>query len=133
RRAGATVDVEPGSNAPRAVFLTVAITTGLAGGHGAGVAEVAINVVQSAVVGLAMGYGGGRLIVAVFNRIELPSGLHPWLARSAALALFAITNRLGGSGYLAVYLAGIVAANGPLRARSQVMAIQAAISWIASR
>ncbi len=131
RRTGATLEVESGSNDPTAVFLTVAITTWLAGDHGAGVAEVAINVVQAAVVGLAMGYGGGRLIVAVFNRIELPSGLHPWLALSAALALFAITNRLGGSGYLAVYLAGIVVANRPLRARSQVMAIQDAITWFA--
>ena len=57
---------------------------------------------RAAAVGLVMGYFGGRLIVAAFNRIELPSGLHPWLALSGALALFALTNLMGGSGSLAV-------------------------------
>ena len=33
-----------------------------------------------------------------------------WLALACAVALFAVTNLVGGSGYLAVYLAGIVVA-----------------------
>ena len=131
RRTGATLEVESGSNDPAAVFLTIALTTWISGSQGGGVAEIAINVVRAAVVGLGMGYAGGRLIVAAFNRFELPSGLHPWLALSAALALFALTNMFGGSGYLAVYLAGIVVTNRPLRGRHQVMAMQDAVTWFA--
>ena len=131
RRTGATLEVESGSNDPTAVFLTIALTTWISGDHGVGAVDVAINVVQAAVVGLAMGYAGGRMIVAAFNRIDLPSGLHPWLALSGALALFAITNRLGGSGYLAVYLAGIVVTNRPLRGRHQLIAMQDALTWFA--
>ena len=56
--------------------------------------------------GLALGYVGGRLIVATLNKYVLPAGLHPWLALAGAVALFALTNLIGGSGYLAVYLAG---------------------------
>lgn len=130
RRVGATLEVESGSNDPAAIFLTIALTGWLAG-EGHGVAEIAVNVAKAAGIGLAMGYAGGRLVVGAFNRFELPPGLHPWLALSMALAVFAITNMLDGSGYLAVYLAGIVAANRPLRGRHQVMAIQDAIVWFA--
>jgi cell volume regulation protein A len=81
--------------------------------------------------GIAMGYGGGRLIVWALNRFALPSGLPPWLAMSGAVAVFAITDRIGGSGYLAAYLAGIVVANRPLRARAEVMSVQSATTWFA--
>jgi cell volume regulation protein A len=65
------------------------------------------------------------------NRFALPSGLPPWLAMAGAVALFAITDRIGASGYLAVYLAGIVVANRPLRARGEVMSVQNATTWFA--
>ena len=61
----------------------------------------------------------------------LPSGLHPWLALAGAVALFAVTNLVGGSGYLAVYLAGIVVANRPVRARNEVLSVQDAATWFA--
>jgi cell volume regulation protein A len=78
-----------------------------------------------------MGYGGGRLIVWAMNHFALPSGLPPWLAMAGAVALFALTDRLGGSGYVAAYLAGIVVANRPLRARAEVMSVQNATTWFA--
>jgi cell volume regulation protein A len=131
RRTGATLEIESGSNDPAAVFLTVALTTWISGDHSGGLAAIALDMVQAAVVGLVIGYFGGRLIVAAFDRLDLPSGLHPWLALSGALALFALANLLEGSGYLAVYLAGIVVTNRPLRARHQVLAMQDAITWFA--
>src|SRR5690606_6562428 len=48
-----------------------------------------------------------------------------------ALAVFATSNMLGGSGYPAVCLAGIVVTNRPLRGRHQVMAVQDAMTWFA--
>jgi len=81
--------------------------------------------------GLAVGFFGGRALAFALNRIDLPSGLHPWLALASAVGLFALTNLIGGSGYLAVYLAGIVLANRPLRARQAVMSVQDAATWFA--
>ena len=89
------------------------------------------KLVWAGALGLGCGYAGGRAIVAVLNRISLPSGLHPWLALASAVALFAATNLLGGSGYLAVYLAGIVVANRPVRARADVLSVQDAATWFA--
>jgi len=134
RRTGATLEIESGSNDPVAVFLTVALTTWIAtlqAGQQPNLAMLGFKLLWAGALGLGCGYAGGRAIVAVLNRISLPSGLHPWLALASAVALFAATNLLGGSGYLAVYLAGIVVANRPVRARADVLSVQDAATWFA--
>ncbi|WP_159016831.1 potassium/proton antiporter [Cognatiluteimonas profundi] len=139
RRSSATLEVESGSNDPTAIFLTLALTAWIAGhnaagadaGVMAGAVTVAIKLAWAVGVGAGLGYGGGRALVAALNTLHLPSGLHPWLALASAVALFAVTNLLGGSGYLAVYLAGIVVANRPIRARADVLAVQDAATWFA--
>ncbi len=134
RRSGATLEIESGANDPAAVFLTITLTTLLSGLHAGNAIAwpmLALELVWAAVLGLAAGYAGGRAIVAVLNRYFLPSGLHPWLALASAVALFALTNLLAGSGYLAVYLAGIVVANRPVRARADVLSVQDAATWFA--
>jgi len=131
RRSGATLEIESGSNDPAAVFLVIALTMWLAGDSEGGVIVLAFKLVWAFGAGLALGYVGGRVIVAALNKYTLPAGLHPWLALSGAVALFALTNLLGGSGYLAVYLAGIVIANRPVRARNEVLSVQDAATWFA--
>jgi cell volume regulation protein A len=131
RRVGATLEIESGSNDPVAVFLTIALTTWISGAHEGGIASIAIHMLWAGTMGMAMGYVGGRLLVWALNRFDLPPGLHPWLALAGAVTLFALTDLVEGSGYLAVYLAGIVVANRPLRARNQVMSLQDAVTWFA--
>lgn len=131
RRSGATLEIESGSNDPAAVFLVIALTMWLAGDSEGGVIMLAFKLVWAFGAGLALGYAGGRVIVAALNKYTLPAGLHPWLALAGAVALFALTNLLGGSGYLAVYLAGIVIANRPVRARNEVLSVQDAATWFA--
>jgi cell volume regulation protein A len=135
RRSGATLEIESGSNDPAAVFLTVALTTWISARHAGletpGALAVALQLAWAVAAGLALGYVGGRGIVHVLNRYSLPSGLHPWLALASAVSLFAVTNLLGGSGYLAVYLAGIVVANRPVRARADLLSVQDAATWFA--
>lgn len=130
RRTGSTLEVESGANDPVAVFLTIAITGWLAG-KGVTVTEILGQIVWGIVCGTMLGYLGGRLIVWSLNHYDLPSGLHPWLAMAGAVSVFAITGWLGGSGFLAVYLAGIVVANRPVRTRNEVMAVQDAVTWFA--
>lgn len=132
RRTGSTLELESGANDPIAIYLTLALTGVLAGqGGDGGVIGIAMKIIWAMASGAACGYAGGRLLVWALNRINLPSGLHPWLAMAGAVAVFAITNQLGGSGYLAVYLAGIVVANRPVRARSEVLSVQDAATWFA--
>lgn len=130
RRTGSTLELESGANDPVAVFLTIALTGWLAG-NAPTVSGLIVQIVWAIVAGVAIGYAGGRVIVWALNRFTLPSGLHPWLAMAGAVCVFALTNYLGGSGYLAVYLAGIVIANRPVRARNEVMSVQDAATWFA--
>ena len=133
RRTASTLEMESGANDPVAIFLTVGLTTWLVAGDAqqGGVVALAIRMVWAMAAGTAFGYAGGRLLVWALNRFALPSGLPPWLAMAGAVALFAIANHAGGSGYLAVYLAGIVVANRPLRARGEIMSVQNATTWFA--
>lgn len=131
RRTGATLEIESGSNDPMAVFLTIALTTWLSGQHEGGVVAIVLQLLWAGIAGLAVGYGGGRLLVWSLNRFDLPPGLHPWMALAGAVSLFALAGLVGGSGYLAAYLAGIVVANRAVRARHQVVALQDAVTWFA--
>lgn len=131
RRVGATLEVESGSNDPMAIFLTlllvglamspVAVTPG----------ELALSFFQQIGIGGIAGYAGGRVLAHALNRLELPSGLHPLLAVSGAIALVPLTNILGGSGFLAVYVAGLVVGNRPVRAFANVLSVQDAATWLA--
>ena len=132
RRTGSTLELESGSNDPIAIFMTLTLTQWLSGAlQDESYFGIGLGIVWGALGGLAFGYLGGRLIVWLLNTLNLPSGLHPWLAMASAVALFALTNTLGGSGYVAVYLAGIVVANRPVRSRNEVMSVQDAVTWFA--
>ena len=133
RRTASTLEMESGANDPVAIFLTVGLTSWVAANDAptGAIVSLAIRMAWAMGMGIALGYAGGRLIVWALNRFALPSGLPPWLAMAGAVALFAVTNRLGGSGYLAAYLAGIVVANRPLRARAEILSVQNATTWFA--
>jgi cell volume regulation protein A len=131
RRTNATLEIESGSNDPMAIFLTLALTAWVAGSDTTDPWMLAVQLAWAVGAGLVAGYLGGRLMVWTLNTFELPAGLHPWLALSGAVALFGVTNLVQGSGYLAVYLAGIVVANRPMRARNEVLAVQDAATWFA--
>ena len=131
RRVGTTLEIESGSNDPFAVFLTLMLCGWLAS-DGAGTAgDVALSLALQIGIGALAGYAGGRAMAAALNRLVLPAGLHPLLTVFGAVALFAMTNLLSGSGFLAVYLAGLVIGNRPVRAFANVLSVQDAATWLA--
>ncbi len=130
RRVGATLELESGGNDPVAVFLTVLLTGWLALDGSESAASVVQALLLQVGLGLSLGAGGGMLIALALNRLTLPSGLHPLLALAGAIAVFALTNLLGGSGFLAAYLAGLVVGNRPLRAYANVLAVNDAATWL---
>lgn len=130
RRVGATLELESGGNDPVAVFLTVLLTGWLALDGSESAASVVRTLLLQVGLGLGLGAGGGILIALALNRLTLPSGLHPLLALAGAIAVFALTNLLGGSGFLAAYLAGLVVGNRPLRAYANVLAVNDAATWL---
>lgn len=130
-RVAATLEVESGSNDPMAVFLTVALLQLLLGQVEPGPALLGMFVLQmgvGAVVGVAAGWLGTRLV----NRIDLAAaGLYPILAGGCGLLAYGAAASLGGSGFLAVYLAGIVMGNGGIVFQRGVLLFHDGIAWLA--
>ncbi|MGP1253301.1 MAG: potassium/proton antiporter [Kiloniellales bacterium] len=129
-RLRATLEVESGSNDPMAVFLTITFTEMLATGqldlgwHVAG--DFAVQMGLGGVLGAA----GGFALVWLMNRLELSGGLYPILALAGALLIFSGTQLAGGSGFLAIYVAGIVFGNRRVRADQLVGRFFDGLSWL---
>jgi potassium/hydrogen antiporter len=110
-RLAATLEIESGSNDPMAIFLTIGLLEVLLGRMELGPGLAGFFVMQmgvGALVGVGVGWGAVRLI----NRINLEAdGLYPVLTGSCAMLAYGLAASLGGSGFLAVYLAGLVLGN----------------------
>jgi cell volume regulation protein A len=129
-RVAATLEVESGSNDPFAVFLTIVLVRFLLIGEQTW-QQVTLELAQQAIIGALLGILGGRAIVLVLNRLGLPQGLHAPFVTTSALVIFGFTSALHGSGFLAVYLAGLVVGNRPTRAHNTVIVFLDALTWLA--
>jgi cell volume regulation protein A len=70
-------------------------------------------------------------VVFALNRVALPQGLHAPFVTTAALVIFGVAQIFHSSGFLAVYLAGIIIGNRPTRAHSSVVTFLDAATWLA--
>jgi cell volume regulation protein A len=70
-------------------------------------------------------------VVIAMNRVALPQGLHAPFVTTAALVIFGLAQIGHASGFLAVYLAGIVIGNQPTRAHTSVVTFLDAATWLA--
>jgi potassium/hydrogen antiporter len=129
-RVGATLEVESGSNDPFAVLLTIILVEFLSVGDRSW-QHVLAMLAEQAALGTVIGILGGRAIVVVLNRLTLAQGLHAPFVTTSALVIFALAAVLHASGFLAVYLAGLVVGNRPTRAHGTVVVFLDAVTWLA--
>ncbi|WP_309082680.1 potassium/proton antiporter [Chelativorans sp.] len=134
-RVRSTLEVESGSNDPMAIFLTLAlvnlIETGGALQPGALAGEILLGFLQQMGIGLVAGFAGGYLIVRLVERLHLEQGLLPIFVLALSLLVFAVTGAIGGSGFLAVYVAGMVAGNARMRSTGMLKRFQDGVTWLA--
>ena len=130
KRISATLEVESGANDPMAIFLTVAILEVLLGEMTLG-PGMAWFLVRQAVVGTAAGLLIGRATVYTINRVDLDAaGLYPILTAAGGLFAYGAAASLGGSGFLAVYLAGIVIGNQRLVFQRGILLFHDGAAWL---
>ncbi len=132
RRVGVTLEVESGLNDPVAVILTTALSynllhPGVMQGWRVG-ADVLLQLALGAAAGWAIGMAGRHLL----GRLRLVSGgLYPAFTLALALLAFGVATLIHGSGFLSVYLAGLVLGNGPLPYRPALLRVHDALAWLA--
>jgi cell volume regulation protein A len=132
RRVAATLEVESGANDPTAVILTTTLTFNLLSPGELEVSEMLLDILTHLLIGGAIGIAAGYAGRALIGRLHLVTGgLYPALLLAFGLLSFGVATLVEGSGFLAIYLTGIVLGNGPLPYRGSLLRIFDALAWLA--
>ncbi len=131
RRVSATLEVESGANDPMAIFLTIAAVGLLARPDAAPSWHLALEFLWEMGGGAVIGVIGGYALLGLINRIEIAAGLYPILAAAGGLVIFAGTQALDASGFLAIYLAGLILGNHRHRAHAVISRFHDGVAWLA--
>jgi potassium/hydrogen antiporter len=124
------IEAESGSNDPMAVFLTFAAITAVLVPQTSMASHIGDFFLEMG-LGAALGYLGGKGTVYIINHIRLEwDGLYPVLSIALVLLFFAICSRVGGNGFLGVYVAGLVVGNTTLIHRRSLLMFHDGIAWL---
>lgn len=124
------LELESGSNDPMAMFLTIGLIELLMLPESS-LIQLGWFFLQQMVIGGLLGYFMGRLIAVVFNRIRLEyEGLYPVLSLAFVLITFAFATILNGSGFLAVYLVGVVLNHIDIVHKRSLQRFHDGIAWL---
>lgn len=130
KRVSGTLEVESGINDPMAIFLTLMAVELLRHGQPPDTLQLVAQFLVEMVGGLMVGVAGGFLLVALFNRVPVAGGLYPIVAMAAALLIFSGAYFLHASGYVAVYVAGLVLGNRRHRGAQVILRFYDGLSWL---
>jgi cell volume regulation protein A len=130
RRLIQLLEFESGSNDPMAVVLTIALIrllTEPATSFGELVLFFVIQMSVGTVIGIAMGEIMRRTLNAINLELE---GIYPVLSVALALLTYGLTTFLDGSGFLAVYLAGLVMQRKPFAHQQSILRFHDGLAWL---
>ncbi|MEH6596272.1 MAG: potassium/proton antiporter [Colwellia polaris] len=126
----ATLEIESASNDPMAIFLTIGLLEVLVNGMKPG-KDLLVMFVSQMGLGLAVGLAVGWLSVRLINRIQLvAAGLYPVLVAACGLLSFGITANIGGSGFLAVFITGVVIGNSRFVFQRSTFLFHDGLAWL---
>jgi potassium/hydrogen antiporter len=130
-RTGTLLEGESGANDPVGIALMVSLLGASGGGwsaFGSGLGDFALQIA----VGGAIGAGGGWLLLQLMRRVPLPNeALYPVQTMAFALLLYGAATALEGSGFLAVFLAGILVGDARAPYKREIERFAGALASIA--
>jgi cell volume regulation protein A len=131
RRLERTLEGEAGFNDPIAVLLVLGFIEWVKEPD-YGLADMAVLFGQQLVIGLIAGLAVGALAQKAFARVRLSTpGLYPVATLATAALAFGAAAALHGSGFLAVYLCGLMLGSADLPAKRTVTAFHEGLAWVA--
>ncbi|MDP2885106.1 MAG: potassium/proton antiporter [Ignavibacteria bacterium] len=124
------LELESGSNDPTAVFLTIGLIQLLTNADSS-VGSLALLFIFQMGLGAAFGYGLGKAMVFFLNRLKLAyEGIYPVFSLAFAALVYGATASIGGSGFLAVYIAGLVASNAEFIHKKSLLRFFDGLAWL---
>ena len=132
-RVGTILEVESGANDPMAVFLTITMIELVSHGGNVSIGDVALALIVQFSIGAAGGIALGYLLCMALRRVRkrIRGGLLALLLASGGAAIFGVINLVGGSGFLAVYLVGLIIGNRRERTSEDVLRAMDGMAWLA--
>ena len=124
------LELESGSNDPTAIFLTIGLIQLLTDVN-ASAGSLALHFIFQMGLGAAFGYGLGKAMVFFLNRLKLAyEGIYPVFSLAFAALVYGATASIGGSGFLAVYTAGLVASNTEFVHKKSLLRFFDGLAWL---
>jgi len=131
RRLARTLEGESGINDPIAILLVIGCIEALEDDTW-GLDDALLLVVEELAVGFVVGLAVAALAVLFLRRVTLPSaGLYPVASVATGALAFGAADTLHGSGFLAVFLAGLVLGTVSTPARRTVVTFHEGLAWVA--
>lgn len=130
RRLIPLLELESGSNDPMAVFLTITFIEILKHPDVSSASLIGSFLLQMP-LGLAFGWMTGRLARWLMAHLRLEyDGLYPAISISMVLLTFGGSHAVGGNGYLAVYVAGLVLGKTNFLHRMSLIQFHDGLAWL---
>lgn len=125
-----TLELESGSNDPMAYFLTAAFL-GLVINQGEGMVSIIPFFFMQVIIGTLFGFAFGFIGEFLINKIKLDfEGLYPVLVIAIMFMTFSATDKLGGNGFLAVYLCAVYLGNRELLHKRTILKMFDGMAWL---
>ncbi len=130
-RTGTILEGESGVNDPVSIALMIGILE-FATEDGGSVWTIFTNFVVEMGVGLVIGIVGAAALLIFMRRVQLPSeGLYPLRTLAAAGVIYGLASVAHGSGFLAVFIAGIALGDVHVPYKAQIRRFQVSLASLA--
>ena len=132
-RVKSTLEIESGTNDPMAIFLTLTFALLMRQkltNQEFSLAFVFSSFATQALVGAGAGFLLSYTMRFLINKFRLEAALYPIFVLGLALFGFAVSNLLGGSGFLTLYIAGLLVGNSRIQAYTQISKFQQTFTWL---
>ncbi len=132
-RVKSTLEIESGTNDPMAIFLTLSfalLVKQQITGEVVSAGYILSSFLTQALVGAGAGFLLSGTIHFCVNKFHLEAALYPIFVLGLALFGFAVSNLLGGSGFLTLYIAGLLVGNSRIQAYTQISKFQQTFTWL---